>query len=95
MYDFVVVGAGPAGSHFAHKSAELGNKIVVFEGGEVGAPLSCSGHVSLDLWRYISEKNKSKLIQNEIFGGRFHVNGSNGKAHTFKTVQVIPPQVQV
>ena len=56
MYDFVVVGAGPAGSHFAHKSAELGNKIVVFEGGVVGAPLSCSGHVSLDLWRYISEK---------------------------------------
>ncbi|MFL2520910.1 MAG: geranylgeranyl reductase family protein [Halobacteriales archaeon] len=83
MYDFVVVGAGPAGSHFAHKSAELGNKIVVFEGGVVGAPLSCSGHVSLDLWKYISDKNKSKLIQNEIFGARFHVNGSNGKAHTF------------
>ena len=51
MYDFIVVGAGPAGSHFAHKSAELGNKIIVFEGGKIGTPLSCSGHVSLDLWK--------------------------------------------
>ena len=83
MYDFVVVGAGPAGSHFAHKSAELGNKIIVFEGGKIGTPLSCSGHVSLDLWKYISDKNKSKLIQNEIFGARFHVKGVGGKAHTF------------
>tara|TARA_A100001037_G_scaffold304540_1_gene341653 strand:- start:7870 stop:8958 length:1089 start_codon:yes stop_codon:yes gene_type:complete len=83
MYDFVIAGGGPAGSHFAHKSAELGNKIIILEGGEIGTPLSCSGHVSLDLWRYIPHKNKSRLIQNEIYGARFHVRGEGRKTHTF------------
>ena len=83
MYDFAVVGAGPAGSYFSHKSSQRGNDIIVLESGEVGAPLSCSGHVSLDLWDHLKEKNKSELIQNEIFGARFHVEGHSEKTYKF------------
>ncbi|PSP74851.1 electron transfer flavoprotein [Halobacteriales archaeon QS_1_68_20] len=83
MYDFAVVGAGPAGSRFARRAAEAGYDVVAFERGEVGKPLACSGHVSLDLWEYTPEGAREQLLQNEITGAHFHVGGPDSRAYTF------------
>ena len=83
MHDFIVVGAGPAGSRFARRSAERGRDVLVFERGEVGTPLACSGHVSLDLWNYVPDGAREKLFQNEIRGARFHVGGPDTAGEPF------------
>ncbi len=83
MHDFVVVGAGPAGSRFARQAAQRGHDVVVFEQGTVGEPLACSGHVSTDLWRFTPEGARAALLQNEIFGARFHLGGPDSPAHRF------------
>jgi len=89
MYDFVVVGAGPAGSRFARGAAEAGHDVVVFEQGVVGEPLACSGHVSLDLWDYVPEGAHDDLFQNAIYGARFHLGGADSRAYPFyKTTPV-------
>ncbi|MFB6183286.1 MAG: geranylgeranyl reductase family protein [Haloarculaceae archaeon] len=75
MRDFIVVGAGPAGSRFARRAAEEGHDVVVFEQGEVGKPLACSGHVSTDLWSFTGNGARADLLQNEIHGARFHLDG--------------------
>lgn len=83
MWDFVVVGAGPAGSRFARQAAAAGWSVVVFERGEVGEPLACSGHVSLDIWDFVPAGAKQGLKQNEITGARFHIGGADSRAYTF------------
>jgi len=83
MFDFVVVGAGPAGSRFARRAAEAGRDVVVFEQGQIGEPLACSGHVSLDLWDYVPEGTRDDLLQNEIYGARFHLGGADSRAYPF------------
>jgi len=83
MHDFVVVGAGPAGSRFARRAAERGRDVVVFERGEVGRPLACSGHVSTDLWDYVPEGARGRLLQNGVRGARFHVGGPESPAEPF------------
>lgn len=83
MYDFVVVGAGPAGSRFARQAATTGYDVVVFEQGEIGTPLACSGHVSTDIREYLSAEAYSTLQQNQIFGARFHVGGPDSAAYPF------------
>jgi len=83
MYDFAVVGAGPAGSRFARRAAERGRDVVAFERGEVGRPLACSGHVSTDLWEYVPEDARERLLQNEVRGARFHVGGPGSPAEPF------------
>jgi digeranylgeranylglycerophospholipid reductase len=75
MYDFVVVGAGPAGSRFARSAAEAGRDVLVLESSEIGRPLACSGHVSLDIWDFIPETAHENLFQNDIYGARFHLGG--------------------
>ena len=75
MYDFVVVGLGPAGSRFARRAAEAGYDVVGFEQGAVGEPLACSGHVSTDLWEITGDGAREELLQNEVYGARFHVDG--------------------
>jgi digeranylgeranylglycerophospholipid reductase len=46
LYDAVVVGAGPAGSYFAYKLAELGNQVIVFERQtQIGSSVCCTGIV--------------------------------------------------
>ncbi|MFC6720757.1 geranylgeranyl reductase family protein [Halobacteriaceae bacterium SHR40] len=83
MYDFVVVGGGPAGSRFARRVAEQGFDVVVFEQGSVGKPLACSGHVSTDIWEFVPESAHERLRQNEIRGARFHTGGPDSEAHRF------------
>ncbi len=85
MYDFVVVGAGPAGSRFARRAAADDYDVIVFERGEVGRPLACSGHVSRDLWEFTPDGSREALLQHEIRGARFHVGGPDSKAYPFYT----------
>lgn len=85
MYDFVVVGAGPAGSRFARRAASEGYDVVVFERGAVGQPLACSGHVSLDLWSFTPAGAREQLLQNEITGARFHTDGPGSEGYDFYT----------
>ncbi|AGN02108.1 geranylgeranyl reductase [Salinarchaeum sp. Harcht-Bsk1] len=75
MYDFVVVGLGPAGSRFARRAAEEGYDVIGFEQGQVGEPLACSGHVSTDVWEITGDGAREELLQNEVYGARFHVDG--------------------
>ena len=83
MRDFVVVGAGPAGSRFARRAAENGHDVLVFEQGTVGEPLACSGHVSTDLWTFTPPGTRDELLQNEVFGARFHLGGADSPAYPF------------
>lgn len=83
MYDFVVVGAGPAGSRFATLASEAGHDVVVFEQGSIGEPLACSGHVSLDIWEYVPDGSRDDLLQNEIRGARFHLGGPESRGYPF------------
>jgi len=75
MYDFVVVGAGPAGSRFARSASRGGRDVLVLESGEIGRPLACSGHVSLDAWEFVPDDARPELFQNDIYGARFHLGG--------------------
>jgi len=88
MHDVVVVGAGPAGSRYARRAAQRGHSVVVFEQGEVGEPLACSGHVSTDIWEY-TENAREELFQNEISGARFHTGGPGSDDHPFYKDEVI------
>jgi geranylgeranyl reductase family protein len=83
MRDFVVVGAGPSGARFARGAAERGQDVLVFEQGEVGKPLACSGHVSTDLWAFTPEGAREDLLQNEVSGARFHTGGPGSRAFRF------------
>jgi geranylgeranyl reductase family protein len=83
MYDFLVVGVGPAGARFARRAAEAGYDVLALEKGEVGTPLACSGHVSTDIWGYVPDEAKSKLLQNRVYGADFHVGGPDTNAHRF------------
>jgi geranylgeranyl reductase family protein len=83
MRDYVVVGAGPAGSRFARRVAETGHDVLVLEQGEVGKPLACSGHVSTDLWEYTPDGTREQLLQNEVVGARFHTGGPDSDAYPF------------
>jgi geranylgeranyl reductase family protein len=83
MRDFVVVGAGPAGSRFARRAAEGGQDVLVFEQGRIGEPLACSGHVSTDLWAFTRAGTREDLLQNEVYGARFHLGGADSRAYPF------------
>jgi len=83
MYDFAVVGVGPPGARFARQAAERGYDVVAFEQGELGKPLACSGHVSLDIWDYVPDEAREELFQNEIRGARFHLGGAESRGYEF------------
>ncbi len=83
MYDLVVVGAGPSGSRLARRTAERGLDVLLLEGGEVGTPLACSGHVSLDIWEFLPDGAREDLLQNRVFGARFHTGGPDSSAYPF------------
>ena len=83
MYDFIVVGAGPAGSRFARRAAADGRDVLLLEKGTVGEPLACSGHVSEDIWEYVGDDARERLLQNQVYGARFHVDGPGSDSHPF------------
>ncbi|WP_224447873.1 geranylgeranyl reductase family protein [Haloprofundus salilacus] len=83
MYDFVVVGVGPAGARFSRRATEAGYDVLALEKGEVGTPLACSGHVSTDIWAYVPDAAKEKLFQNRIYGANFRVGGPDSDANPF------------
>ena len=83
MYDFVVVGVGPAGARFARRAAEKGYDVLALEQGTIGTPLACSGHVSTDVWDYTGRGARDDLFQTEIYGARFHVGGPHSDAYPF------------
>ncbi|MFC5970776.1 geranylgeranyl reductase family protein [Halomarina salina] len=89
MHDFVVVGAGPAGARFARSAADRGRDVLVLEQGEIGLPLACSGHVSLDVWEYVPDEARDELFQNDIYGARFHVGGPETAGEPFYKREVI------
>jgi geranylgeranyl reductase family protein len=88
MHDVVVVGAGPAGSRYARQAARDGLDVVVFEQGTVGEPLACSGHVSTDIWQF-TEDAREDLLQNQVFGARFHTGGPGSDDYPFYKEEVI------
>ncbi len=75
MYDFVIVGVGPAGARFSRQAALAGSDVLALEAGTIGEPLACSGHVSTDIWEFTGEGARAELFQNEVSGARFHVGG--------------------
>jgi electron-transferring-flavoprotein dehydrogenase len=83
MYDFVVVGVGPAGARFARRAAEVGYDVLALEKGTVGTPLACSGHVSTDVWGYVPEGAKAGLLQNRVYGANFRLGGPGAGAYPF------------
>ncbi|MEA1932262.1 MAG: geranylgeranyl reductase family protein [Euryarchaeota archaeon] len=89
MYDFVVVGVGPAGARFARRAAETGYDVLALEKGTVGEPLACSGHVSTDIWDYVPEDARDELFQNRIYGANFYTGGPEADAHLFYKTEEI------
>jgi len=89
--DFVVVGCGPAGSRFARRASEAGYDVLAFEQGTVGEPLACSGHVSTDLWEYTPSGARERLLQNVVYGARFHLRGpgADGDEYPFYKDEVV------
>jgi len=83
MYDFAVVGVGPAGARVARRAAEAGYDVIAFEQGSIGVPLACSGHVSRDIWEYAPAGAREELLQNEVYGADFHVGGPGSRAYPF------------
>lgn len=83
MYEFVVVGVGPAGARFARRAAERGHDVLALERGRVGRPLACSGHVSRDLWEYLPDGAREDLLQHEIRGARFRLGGPEARPYRF------------
>lgn len=83
MYDFVVVGVGPAGARFARRAADAGYDVLALEKGTVGTPLACSGHVSTDIWDYVPDDAKADLRQNRVYGANFRLGGPDSRAYPF------------
>lgn len=89
MWEFIVVGAGPAGTRFARQAARAGHSVLVLEAGTIGRPLACSGHVSHDLWEYTGPVRES-LVQNEISKARFHVGGPDEATRSYQYYRDAP-----
>jgi len=83
MRDVLIVGAGPAGSRLARCLAERGLDVLAFEQGTVGKPLACSGHVSTDIWGFVPDGARDRLLQNSVRGARFHPDGPGGECYRF------------
>jgi len=66
----------------AARPPPAGRDVVVFEKGSIGTPLACS-HVSDDVWEYVPDDARDELLQNRVYGARFHVGGPGSKAYPF------------
>ena len=89
MYDFVVVGVGPAGARFARRAAEEGYDVLALEKGTIGEPLACSGHVSTDIWNFVPKAACDDLFQNRIYGANFYTGGPDSEGHLFYKTEAV------
>jgi len=75
--------SGTGRSRFARRAADAGRDVLLLEKGTVGEPLACSGHVSEDIWEYVDGEARERLLQNRVYGARFHVGGPGSDSHPF------------
>ncbi|OLS22894.1 MAG: Digeranylgeranylglycerophospholipid reductase [Candidatus Heimdallarchaeota archaeon LC_3] len=76
-FDVIVVGAGPAGTNTATKTAESGLKTIVFEEHqEVGVPVQCGEGISQQLLEYhnIDYKNND-FVDVQFSNQKFYFGG--------------------
>ena len=72
-FDAVVVGGGPCGSFAAWTLAKLGADVAVFEEHkEIGLPVHCAGHVSLNGLKILGLNLPQKVFENKIHGAVFY-----------------------
>lgn len=76
-FDFVVVGAGPAGSEFAIRTADKYSVLLLEENFEVGKPVQCSGLVS----PRVMEMSGLRSYHNAIDG--MQIIAPSGESYTF------------
>ena len=68
-FDFVIVGAGPAGSTTARLLAEAGSRVLIVDKRqELGAPIQCSGAVSRHALLEVHIEPTDEFIQEAIYG---------------------------
>ncbi len=70
MYDLIVVGAGPVGSHLAREFAGRGRTVLLLERGEVGKPVQGTGHVSRDIFEHVPKDEG--FVEKDIHGAEVH-----------------------
>lgn len=71
IYDVIIVGAGPVGSHLAYKLAKKGIKVCVLEKKtQIGIPLQCAGILSKKVLNLIDIPDE--FILNRVKGAYFH-----------------------
>ena len=70
--DFLVVGAGPAGTTFAAETARRARVVVVEEHEEIGLPVQCTGLVAP---RVVRMASAGETVLNELHGAYFHFPG--------------------
>ena len=74
MYDVVISGAGPAGSHCAKVLAEAGYKVALIEK-DTNWRKPCGGAVSskiIDLYPQIKKLNTPKITRAKLYSANFH-----------------------
>jgi geranylgeranyl reductase family protein len=71
--DITVVGAGPAGSFAALHAAREGAQVTICEEhSQVGVPLHCTGHISLEGLRRLKLNLPDKVFENKIRSAIFY-----------------------
>ncbi len=82
-YDAIVIGVGPAGSHFAKKCAEAGMSVICFDKRkEIGAPVRCAEGLGDQISEYIDFEIPKKARTSDITGLKIYAPNEN--SFTFK-----------
>ena len=91
VYDAVIVGGGPAGSHLASKLAESSLSVCIIDKKDKVGKKACSGLVSTRIDDFV--ELDSDLVLNKVNGARFHspdnlfdLSGDNVRAYVIDRV---------